>query len=278
MRRVVVIGLGLIGGSIVLALRRRDARVRIDAIDVGKIVEHPDARALADRIVDSADRAAVRQTLEGADLAIFAAPVRVIESGIAEALELCRLVTDCGSTKRAIVACAAASPHRDRFVGGHPMAGAPEGGLQQARADLFDGKRWILCSDNAAPDAVAVVETLVGELGACPIRMTAAEHDHAVARTSHVPQLLASALLILAEQSGALRAAGPAFSSATRVAGGAETMWRDIFATNGDEIAAALHELTRRLSAPAAGLAEQPADVVPALDLLAQARKARGDG
>jgi prephenate dehydrogenase len=275
MKRIVVVGMGLIGGSIGLALRRHDPSVQLGAVDVPEVLEHPRARALADAVIDAADRVAVRRATQAADLTIFAAPVRAIESGIGEALELCRLVTDCGSTKRRIVACAAASPHKDRFVGGHPMAGAPEGGLDNARADLFDGKKWIVCTDNAAARAVLEVESFIATLGARPIRMTAAEHDQRVARTSHVPQLLASALLTAADESGALGAAGPAFSSATRVAGGAETMWRDIFATNGDEIAAALHEVIEALSAAAAGLAKQPADLAAALDLLARARKSR---
>jgi prephenate dehydrogenase len=105
--------------------------------------------------------------------------------------------------------------------------------------------------------------------------MSAAEHDRAVALTSHVPQLLASALATLAAQTGAEPAAGPAFASATRVAGGSEAMWADIFSTNADAIALALRELVRELENSARGLGESPADTRPALELLRQARKLR---
>jgi prephenate dehydrogenase len=112
---------------------------------------------------------------------------------------------------------------------------------------------------------------LVVAVGAIPVELSPEEHDHAIALTSHVPQLLASALLSLAAESGADVAAGPAFIGATRVAGGPEIMWRDIFETNGDEVASALAALSARLDAVGRSLP----DVGPALELLRDARARR---
>ena len=113
-------------------------------------------------------------------------------------------------------------------------------------------------------------------MGARVTLLSADEHDRAVARTSHVPQLLASALSVLGASSRAAGAAGPAFERATLVAGGAEGMWRDIFATNADEVATALAELGAQLEALHAGFAQNPPDLGPALALLAEARQKRG--
>ncbi|MEO6598641.1 MAG: prephenate dehydrogenase dimerization domain-containing protein, partial [Polyangiaceae bacterium] len=102
-----------------------------------------------------------------------------------------------------------------------------------------------------------------------------AAHDRAVAYTSHAPQLLASALSVIADRAGALPAAGPAFRATTRSAGGDEAMWRDIFAANADEISTVLRQLASELSTVADGLDASPADASAALRLLAGARAVR---
>lgn len=274
--RLVIVGLGLIGGSIALAARQRRLFDRIVGVDVPHVIATADARRAADQLIDAGDAAARARAIAGASLCVFCAPVGVIARDVVAALEHAELVTDCGSTKRAVVRAAGASPHRDRFVPGHPMAGSTEGGLGNARADLFDGARWILCPGAASDAAVARVETFVRALGAEVVPMTAAEHDRAVALTSHVPQLLASLLQVMSVRRGTARAAGPAFERATRGAGGASAMWRDIFSTNADEIAAVLDELTGELGAIAAELAAPSPEVARALALLAAARRERG--
>src|SRR6185436_15166977 len=97
-----------------------------------------------------------------------ATPVGQIEASIGATLESANVVTDCGSTKRAIVAAAARSPRRSRFVPGHPMAGLPEGGIKRARPDLFEGRPWLLCPEHSDEDALARVEALVRGVGAEP--------------------------------------------------------------------------------------------------------------
>jgi prephenate dehydrogenase len=271
MRQLAIYGLGLIGGSLAKAVRAHGAAVRLVGIDLPEVVAGAASQSLVDELVDGSQSAAVRAALGGSDLAVLAMPVRSIERLLPEALASCGIVTDCGSTKRSIVAVARNTPHAARFVGGHPMAGAPEGGLTRARGDLFTTSTWILCPEGASPQVLAIVRDFVTSLGALPVEMSSELHDRAVALTSHVPQLIASALVALAADSGATAAAGPAFASATRVAGGSESMWRDIFETNPDEIAAALAALTARLESVGRALP----DVGPALDLLRAARASR---
>jgi prephenate dehydrogenase len=210
--------------------------------------------------------------LAASDVAVLALPVRVIQAELPFVLDHAPVVTDCGSTKRAICAKVAEHPRRGRFVAAHPMAGAPEGGIEQACDDLFEGKRWLVCPEGSDRDAVQVVEHLITSVGAHTISLSAPEHDRAVARTSHLTQLLASALLMVGHAAKAEFVAGPSFASATRVAGGPEAMWQDIFATNADEIAAALSELVGELTRVQRELAESPAELDAARDLLARAR------
>jgi len=274
MTRLVVVGLGLIGGSIALAHRAAEPRGERIGIDAAGVIGSPAAAAAVDERVDAADRDAVRAALTGASLIVLAMPVQEIVAQLDEALEVGDVVTDCGSTKRAIAEAAVRSPRASRFVPGHPMAGAPTGGLEQARADLFERRRWILCPEASDADALARVEELVRRVGAVPARMGAAEHDRAVALTSHVPQLLASAMAMLAQRHRARVAAGPAFSRLTHGAGGPGRMWGDIFSSNADEIAALLRELCGELEQVASELEQAPAGTERALELLAAARAA----
>jgi prephenate dehydrogenase len=132
-----------------------------------------------------------------------------------------------------------------------------------------------LCPEGSDSDAVAAVEALVRRLGAEPFRLSAAEHDRAVALTSHATQIVASALATVALEAGAEPAVGPAFEGATRVAGGPEEMWADILATNAGPIADALAALEAEIGAVRRGLSAQTPDLGPALALLGRARRLR---
>jgi prephenate dehydrogenase len=272
MTRLAILGFGLIGGSVALAARAAHARVHVTAIDRASVLGSAEAERAADSRIDIADSAAATRALADSTLTVLAAPVSVIGERVAWALEHAPVVTDCGSTKRAVVAEARKSARFGRFVPGHPMAGLPEGGIRNASADLFRGRTWIVCAEHADPHAVAQVEELVANVGARALRLSAELHDAAVARTSHLPQLLASALSLLGAAHGS--AAGPAFERATRIAGGPESMWRDIFASNGDEIARALRELLAELEPVLAEL-EAGAGTANADSLLARARNLR---
>jgi prephenate dehydrogenase len=275
MKQIAIFGFGLVGASIAAAVREAAPEIELVAIDLTDVVASSPVRALANRCVDSNDREGVRSVTATADLCVLAAPVGVITAELPGLLESAQVVTDCGSTKRSICAAVSGAARLGRFVPGHPMAGGPEGGAGLARAELFRGQTWLLCPENSDADALTRVEALVQMLGATVVHMSLAAHDRAVAYTSHAPQLFASALAVLAAEAGAVSAAGPAYRATTRSAGGAERMWRDIFAANADEISAVLRQLSSELHAVAAGLDAKPTDTSAALALLARARATR---
>jgi prephenate dehydrogenase len=272
MKRLTVVGFGLIGGSFALA-QKRCAPIFVTAVDLPQALAHPRAEEIADARVDVRDDAAFERAVADSTLTVVSAPVGVICRLLPAVLARAALVTDTGSTKRRIEVAARSSPRGARFVPGHPMAGSPEGGIERARADLFESRPWILCGDHAARDALASVEQWVGDTGAVCVHLTAAAHDAAVARTSHLPQLVASALLGVVERAGALPAAGPAFERLAHSAGGPEAMWRDIWASNADEIARALDELAAALGPVAVALASGRSEA--AEELLGAARRLR---
>ena len=276
MKRIAIVGLGLIGGSLGLGARRLG--IRVMGIDFERTLLGERARDCADDLVPAEDRAACRAALAGVDLAVLAVPVSVILGELGGVLGLCDTVTDCGSTKREIASAADRSPRRRRFVPGHPMAGAPEGSLTHARADLFEGRPWILCPEGRDRDAVGRVEELVRAVGAQPLAVSAERHDRLVALASHVPQLVASAMAALGAEWGAEGVAGPAYDGITRTAGGDPGMWQDIFATNADQVAEALGELAEALAEVARALGHTPTDIGPAMSLLERARRGRRPG
>lgn len=274
MTRVAIFGFGLIGGSLALALRAAPREFHVTAIDQAGVVADEHTRACADACIDVADEVRLERALGESDITVLAAPVRVIAERLPWVLERARVVTDCGSTKRHIAWQAKACARGRRFVPGHPMAGLPGGGARNAVATLFEGKNWLLCPADSDPDAVAAVEDMVRATRANIVHLSIESHDAAVARTSHLPQLLASALALIVEQHAARPAAGPAFERATLTAGGPAPIWRDIFATNGDEIARAVAELCATLQPLAEELGRGEATEL-ADELLRRARALR---
>ncbi len=185
-----------------------------------------------------------------ADLVILAAPVRQnlrLLGEIAAHIAGEAIVTDTGSTKRDIVDAAQALPHRLTFVGGHPLGGAAFGGLEHARPDLFRKRPWILTPvSGSSPSAVEKLTGFVSALGSAPATMTADEHDRLLAFLSHLPQLAASALMdVVGGAIGAdgLALAGRGLVDTTRLASSPADIWRDIAASNADQIGPALDAL-----------------------------------
>jgi len=193
------------------------------------------------------------QALEGAGTAVVAAPVGVLREVVGEALAAAGadcVVTDVGSTKRAIV-----SAHRDpRFVGGHPLAGAETAGVEHARADLFQGATWYLTPTQAT--AGVLYERLhrtIAALGAQPQAIDPDTHDRLMANVSHLPHVLANVLVAQAAQAleaehERLPATGPSFRDATRVAGANTAIWTDIYLSNRDAVIEQIDATTRRLA------------------------------
>ncbi|HYT75886.1 MAG TPA: prephenate dehydrogenase/arogenate dehydrogenase family protein [Vicinamibacterales bacterium] len=231
-RRVAIVGVGLIGASIAEAARRRWPSVAVTGIETDD---------------DLANVAA-------ADLVILAAPVLTnirLLLQLPQHLAKDALVTDTGSTKRRSVAAAAELPSVS-FIGGHPMAGSARSGAAHARADLFDGRQWILTPDSRADAGMLTrLETFVVGLGATPHVMTADLHDRFVASVSHLPQLTSSALMhvvgSLAGDAG-LEIAGAGLVDTTRLAASPPTIWKDVAATNEDALRDALNALIATLT------------------------------
>lgn len=270
--KVSIVGLGVIGGSMARALREALPSIELVGIDRAPIVASGSARALVDECIVDVDVEAVQRAFASSDLVFLAAPISGIRRWLAPALAHGALVTDCGSTKRDITLAARALPRGDCFVPGHPMAGA---GVARAaaRADLFAGRPWVLCPDGVDPGALASIERLVARVGARPVHMSPAEHDRAVALTSHAPRLVSSALTTLVERADAFDAAGPAFERLMRGAGGEPEMWRDVLLTNADEVARALRALLAELQVCVDEL--ERSEVEHSLGTLASAERAR---
>ena len=253
--RVAIVGLGLIGGSIALAVRQHWPSSLVIGLDRKEVLE----KAMVLHAIDvAADDPGV---IAEADLVILAAP---IEQNIARLAELDRyvttpaVVTDVGSTKQTTVAAARQLPARFAFLGGHPLGGAPRGGIEYARPDLFVGRPWLFTpvGDEAAP-VLERLSSFVRALGAEPHVVDPVEHDRLLAFVSHLPQLTASALMhVVGNRAGerGLAMTGRGLFDATRLASSPAGIWRDICRSNADAIGEALGDLIRELEALRRGL------------------------
>lgn len=242
--KIGIVGLGLIGGSIAIASRAIWPKSLVIGVDNRDVLE----TAMRLHAIDvAADDPIV---LAEADVVILAAPVRQnieILASLDENVRTPAVITDTGSTKRAMVDAARLLPPRFSFVGGHPLAGAAKGGLEQARPDLFTKRPWLLTptGDGAAP-AVERLSAFARALGAEPRTLSVGAHDRLLAYLSHLPQLTASALMrVVGDEVGAegLRLAGRGLTDTTRLASSPPDIWRDVAATNADEIGPALDAL-----------------------------------
>jgi prephenate dehydrogenase len=250
--RIAVLGVGLIGGSIGLAARRR-----LEAEVAGFDPDSPNIeRALE---LGALDRGAgsVAEAVEGAEVAFCAAPVRALPDLVAEAIAASgpdTAVTDVGSTKRELVVGLAAADGAERFVGGHPLAGAETAGVENARPDLLEGARWYLTpTERTSGIHFDRVQRAIADLGARPAAIEASAHDRMMATISHLPHVVANALAstaaaTLGEGSERLPEVGPSFRDATRVAGANPAIWTDIFATNREGLAAEIAAISARLA------------------------------
>jgi prephenate dehydrogenase len=236
--RAEVVGTGLIGGSIGLALRARGWHVTGRDLD--------EARAARAHHLGALD--AVGHDPE-AEVTFVAVPVSAIATEARRAAEGGAIVTDVGGVKAPVVA----SVSHPRFVGGHPMAGSEQEGVDGADAELFAGATWVLTPTvDTDPQAYARVRSIVSTFGADVVALTPEQHDALVAVVSHVPHLTAATLMALAseraeEHAALLRLAAGGFRDMTRVASGHPGIWPDICVENRDAIVAALDTLVNAL-------------------------------
>ena len=241
--RIAIVGLGLIGGSLALAVRERWPSGLLIGVDRNDVLE----KAMVLHAIDvAADDLVV---IAEADLVVLAAPVRENIRLLAELpahVTGTTVVTDVGSTKRAIVESARALPSNFTFVGGYPLGGAARGGIDHARADLFVGRPWLFTPDGGAGDPLDRLFEFARAVGALPRMLDPVEHDRLLAYISHLPQLVASALMHIvgggADADG-LALSGRGLGDTTRLASSPAEIWRDITATNADHLGAALDEL-----------------------------------
>lgn len=255
-RRIAIIGLGLIGGSIALGVRERWPAVRVVGIDRHAVIAH----ALGSGAIDRG--AGDSSELGEVDLVILAAPVRqnvVLLAEVAQRLPSTALVTDVGGTKRDIVEVARALRLQQAFVGGHPIGGAERGGFGFARPDMFNGRPWIFTPEQGTPQAALdSLFAFAKGLGARPSTLTADAHDRVMAFLSHLPQLTASALMdVIGNTVGVdgLKLSGRGLVDATRLASSPADTWVDVCATNSLAIGDALDQLIARLTELRASLA-----------------------
>lgn len=245
---VAIVGVGLIGGSIGLAIRQR--RLARHVIGIGRrpsqLRRAEACRAVTQSTTDLA------QGVARAELIVVCTPVEQIAEHARQASTHClpgALITDAGSTKASIVA----AMHGDwgqaaAFVGSHPMAGSDKSGVEHADADLFEGRLVIVTPARGTPDRhVAAIEQFWQAVGAKVIRMTPRAHDQAVASISHLPHALASVLAAATPAKDLPLVAG-GWSDTTRVAGGDPELWRQILTDNRAQVLKALDKFGKVLS------------------------------
>ena len=281
-RRVVVVGVGLIGGSLASALRALPGAPHVTGVDGDERTRAlADERSVVDETVapENADAA-----LLTADLVVLATPVSATGEWLARLgrLGYTGVVTDVASTKAAITADAARLLGASAtFIGGHPMAGSERSGIEAADPELFRGAYYVLCPSEGTPaDAYSNLHHLVTAIGARAIAVSPESHDRAVAAISHAPHVAASALTNLAAERGSdgedvLRLAAGGFKDMTRIAAGSPELWTGICFDNRDAVIGALVDLSAQLEGFAGLLASgDRAGLRDWLDRAAQVRRA----
>ena len=241
MDTVAVFGVGLIGGSFALALRHAGFKGTILGVGSPETIE----RAIALRVIDAGadEETAARQ----ADLLYLSQPIHEILNCLSRLdpwVKESALVTDAGSTKSAITLHASTHLRRCEFLGGHPLAGKESAGVNSAEPQLFSGRKYVVTPVRPTDLSIPVVRNFLDwldKIGAVRVTLDAVEHDRIVARTSHLPQLAATALAVTLQNSELnLEVFGPGLLDMTRLAMSSFAVWKDILQTNSDEIRQAL--------------------------------------
>jgi prephenate dehydrogenase len=280
-RKATLIGVGLLGGSIGLALKRRGL-----ASQVQGYVRHPEriAECLRAGAVDTASTDLL-ECVRGADLLIFCTPLSNMEPlarAMQPAVERGAVVTDVGSVKGTVVETLEPlfAATGARFIGSHPMAGSEKTGVSAARAELFERAVCVVTpTPRTDAEALAATEQLWASLGGRVLRLDPSRHDQLVSRTSHLPHFLAVQLARLVLGAGGAESCGPlcagGFRDGTRVAAGSPEMWRDIALANRQELAGALEEFGRSLDVLRQALAAGDSAAIESI--LREARSLRSD-
>jgi prephenate dehydrogenase len=272
-KTVAIVGVGLIGGSIGLALRQRGLADAV--IGIGR----RQASLRTARRVGAVTNTTVDLTkgVADAELIIVCTPVGRIVEDVRRTAEFCpdgTLITDAGSTKQVIVEALDGQLPRDcRYLGSHPLAGSEKTGAASARADLFDGHLTVLTpTKNTRAEDFDTLERFWSQLGSVAVQMAPADHDRALAVTSHVPHLVASALAAILPECY-FRLAGTGVLDTTRVAAGDPASWNQIFSQNRANVLTALEQYEKQLAALRSALCRGDEEALE--HLLALAKKNR---
>jgi prephenate dehydrogenase len=267
--QVAIVGVGLIGGSIGLALRRAGVARRI--IGVGRSAANLQ-RAIACRAIDQLVLESAGELPE-VDLVIVCTPVDHVAKHVAwwaNSAASGALVTDAGSTKARIVSEVDAqlhehNPRQARFIGSHPLAGSEKAGVEHARENLFDGRVVVITpTDHTPPSAVEEVQEFWKSLGAGVIPMTPAAHDEAVAATSHLPHVVASALAAVTPPE-LLKLVAGGWLDTTRIAAGDVSLWQQILLENREPVLTALAKIEHELHSWRRALEQRDASALESL-------------
>jgi len=248
--KVCVVGLGLLGGSFVLALRNRFDDLKITGVDIN---ENHCTKALELKIADEIKP--FHEAIPAADLVILATPVNVMLKQLPETLELIdqSVVMDLGSTKSKLGKSVANHPRRSRYVAAHPIAGTENSGPESAFASLIKNKHMILCDRTLSdPDAYQLVEKISRQLEMRVSHMNSEEHDRHIAYVSHLSHISSFALgsTVLdkeKDEKSIFAMAGSGFSSTVRLAKSSSRMWAPIFTQNQDNVLNALDAYINKL-------------------------------
>ena len=243
-------GLGLMGGSLALAVRRFLPQVEVVGVDLPEVLPQVQARGAVDRALPPGELpAAVAES----DLVFLATPIKEILRlipRVAPHMQEGAILTDLGSTKREICRLARERvPNGVHFIGGHPLTGAEGKGIARADPFLFQNALYVLCPLSGAEAALPPLRGLLERLGAIVVELAPEEHDRIAAYVSHLPQLVAVALVnLVGREEGFLRFAAGGFRDLTRIASSPFGIWEDILSTNAPLIRKALRDFLWELS------------------------------
>ncbi len=251
-KTICIIGVGLIGGSMALDLKKAEFSEKVIGVDSNR--DHLET-ALRQGIIDEA--LSLDVAVSQSDIIVFCTPVDVLKQMLPEVLNMVqgtnKVVTDTGSTKGEIISCVRNHPNRKAYVAAHPMAGTEKSGPDAAFSGLFDNQYVIICGRaDSDPDAVAGAEALFQALNMHVTYMESGAHDVSAAYVSHISHLASFALSLCVQekerdQHNIYRLAGGGFTSAVRLAKSSGEMWVPIFEQNDQNIVAVLQSYINKL-------------------------------
>jgi len=270
---VAIVGVGLIGGSIAAALKER--RFAGTILGVGRSSERLSA-AQKTGLIDQGETDLQKAASES-DVIVFCTPVDRIVEGVLDAASACRpgtLITDAGSVKGSICdALADRMPSRVTFIGSHPLAGSEKRGFEHAEADLFEQRVCVVTpTEGTPPEQLARVNGFWQSLGCRVVQMSTAAHDRALARTSHLPHVVAAALASQLEGDD-VELASTGFRDTTRIASGDADLWTAIMLANADQILHGIDGFEQTLAEFREGVANRDAAALKKLLQLAKRKR-----